>query len=42
MGMKVTLIDEYGEHEYETDGNIICITDDGKGNVTFTEEECEE
>lgn len=39
---KITLEDEFGTHEFESDADCIIICDDGNGNVTFSEGDCDD
>lgn len=36
--VKITLEDEFGTHEFESDSDCICIVDDGNGNVSIVED----
>lgn len=38
----ITIEDEFGTHEFTSKSDCIVIIDDGNGNITFQEEECEE
>lgn len=42
MTTKITLSDEKGTYEYESDSDCITIIDDGNGNVQFVEDDYEE
>ena len=40
--IEIELIDEHGSHKFQSDADCICICDDGKGNITLIEDDCDD
>ena len=42
MADKIIVEDEFGVHEFETSSDCVTIIDDGEGNISIVEGDCED